>query len=250
MISPKILLLLLTNLLAPNIGASMKILCITHTDFEIPGVIQDWAIQNGHEFSICSPYKDKQWHTKHNNFDFLLIMGGPQSACIINETYLKDEISFIEKAIVNKKIVLGVCLGAQLIGNALGAAAEKSPEKEVGIYSIQLTDDGKSDPLLKDFPEIFDVMHWHNDMPGLTPNATVLAFSAGCPRQIIRYGEKIYGFQCHFEITKSGIKAMVEHCPESLVPTKFTQSRDELLGQEYNTINEKIYSLLDRLTSL
>src|SRR6185436_15156818 len=85
------------------------------------------------------------------DFDFLVIMGGPQSpATTIEECPHFDaqkEIAFIKKAIEQKKILLGVCLGAQFIGEALGTHFEHSPNREIGVFPLTLTDDGKQDPI-------------------------------------------------------------------------------------------------------
>lgn len=135
---------LLFLLFSPFIAkAHMKILCITHADFETPGVIQDWAHTNNHDFKICKPYKGENF-LQNTDFDFLVIMGGPQSACnLVQDPYLYDEVKLIKQAIEKNKIVLGFCLGAQLIGSALDAPASRSPEKEVGVFPITLTDAGE-----------------------------------------------------------------------------------------------------------
>lgn len=149
-----------------------------------------------------------------------------------------------------RKLVLGFCLGAQLIGAALGAPAEKSLEKEIGLYPVELTTEGMADSLLYDFPQNFHVLHWHGEMPGLTQEALVLAKSAGCSRQIVKYRKGLYGFQCHLEITREGIEALINACPEDLQPGKFIQSKEDLLKQaSYQSIHEKAYLILDRLVA-
>jgi GMP synthase (glutamine-hydrolysing) len=227
----------------------MKILCITHADFETPGVIENWANDKGYSFTICQPYKGEDC-LNTSEFDFLIIMGGPQSPLKLEEfPYLRDEIKLAKTATSQGKIVLGFCLGAQIIGEALGAKTEISPEKEVGVYDITLTEDGQNDPLFVEFSRKFPVVHWHNDMPGETKDSKLLAFSAGCPKQVIRYLPKVYGFQCHLEITSEGIKKMIEACPEDLALSKFTQAKEELLTNDYNIINEYMFKILDRLVN-
>jgi GMP synthase (glutamine-hydrolysing) len=227
----------------------MKIQCITHADFETPGVIETWAKDKGHQFSIYAPYKEKNYKL-NDDFDFLIVMGGPQSPLEIDEApYLKDEISTIKKAINQNKIVLGFCLGAQLIGEALGATTEKSPNKEIGVFPITLTKQGLQDPIFANFPKSFPVIHWHNDMPGETKTSTLLAYSEGCPKQIIRYSSRVYGFQCHMEITKEGIQTMIKACPNDLKPSKYTQTPNELIKQNYNEINNYMITILDHLVA-
>lgn len=228
----------------------MDILCVTHADFETPGIIEDWAKDHGHDFSFCRPYAgDAMPETA--SCDFLIVMGGPQSPLKTDEfPYLQEEIAFIQKAIKTNAIILGFCLGAQLIGEALGTTTERSPEKEVGVYPITLTEEGRQDPVLQNLPKTFPVIHWHNDMPGLTEESALLAFSEGCPRQAIRYGKTIYGFQCHMEITSDGIKNMIKAVPEDLEPSTFTQNAEELMQQDYAPINQTMISILDRLVEI
>lgn len=228
----------------------MNILCIMHADFETPGVIESWATENDYIFNICKPYRGEDCLAQPD-FDFLIVMGGPQSPLEIEDApYLVDEIELIREAIAADKKVLGFCLGAQLIGEALGAQAERSPEKEVGVFPIFFTDEVIDDPLLGNFPLILPVIHWHNDMPGETKESQVLAYSQGCPRQIIKYSAKVYGFQCHLEITDEGIIQMIEACPHDLSASKFTQTETELILNDYASINESMLEILDNFVNL
>jgi GMP synthase (glutamine-hydrolysing) len=230
-----------------NKGNVMQIKCLIHADFETPGIIEDWARSKGYGFSICKPYQGEDC-LADEEFDFLIVMGGPQSPLQLDKyPYLKDEIELIARATQQNKIILGFCLGAQLIGEALGGRTERSPEKELGVYPITLTEAGRADVLLKGFPVSFPVIHWHNDMPGEASDSQLLAYSEGCPKQIIKYGSKIYGFQCHLEITLEGIKTMIEACPEDLTASKFTQTSAQLFDNDYTAINNYMIQILDRL---
>jgi len=223
----------------------MRIQYIIHADFELPGIIGEWARQNKFTENFCRPFAGESTPNP-NDYDLLMLMGGSQSPLNIAESpYLADEISLIKKTIKAPIPILGFCLGAQLIGEAFGARTEQSPNKEVGAFPIMLTEEGWGDPLLKNLPEHFLVFHWHNDMPGITAEARILATSEGCPRQIIRYSPLIYGFQCHPELTKKNIEAMIEHCPSDLSPGKFIQSHEKLLNNNFMTINNTMIEILD-----
>lgn len=224
----------------------MKILIIIHADFEGSGVISNWAEQQGHSLEIVKPYQGDELPSI-DPYHMLIIMGGPQSPAKTDEfPYLQDEMALIKEAIYQDKKIVGFCLGAQLIGQALGADVKKSPEKEIGVFPVHLTEAGRKDRLLADFDVSFPAIHWHSDMPGLTDEAVVLAYSEGCPRQIIRYGNKVYGFQCHLEITLQGIKDLIENVPDDLKPTPYTQSEEELLAQNYEEIHPLLFQILDR----
>ncbi|KAJ1554567.1 hypothetical protein HK405_004666, partial [Cladochytrium tenue] len=106
-------------------------------------------------------------------------MGGPQSpATTLEECPHFDaaaERALISACITSGRAVIGVCLGAQLVGEALGARFEHSPEPEIGCFPISLTDEGRLEPLLSHLGSSDVVVgHWHADMPGLTPNASRL----------------------------------------------------------------------------
>jgi GMP synthase (glutamine-hydrolysing) len=215
----------------------MKILYLLHASFELPGVIESWASEKGHQQIYISTFKGEKIPST-SSFDLTVAMGGPQSAVHMDEaSYLKDEIDLIRNAMKAQIPVLGFCLGAQLIGAALGAHAERSPFKEVGVFPIALTEEGMRDPLLANSPKELSVFHWHNDMPGLTKEAVILAKSAGCPRQIIRYSPLAYGFQCHPEMTQQIANELVNKCANDLAPGKYVQTREEILGYDYYALN-------------
>ena len=148
--------------------------------------------------------------------------------------------------------MIGVCLGSQLIGEALGAAFCHSPEKEIGKFPVRLTDAGKANPLFEGFGSVLNVGHWHNDMPGLTPQAKVLAYSEGCPRQIVQYSERVYGFQCHMELTPEVVELLIEHSQNDLRRAgefRFVETAEKLRSHDYREMNQVLFSFLDKLTA-
>lgn len=227
----------------------MKLHMIVHEAFEGPGAIETWAKNNNYSISYTHLYQGDVL-PEFCEFDCLIIGGGPQNpSTTLKECKhfdAKKEQALIFKAINQNKYVLGICLGAQLIGEALGAAFEKSPFKEIGVFDIKLTDDAKKDPIFSNFPQQFPVGHWHSDMPGLTDNAKILAKSEGCPRQIVRYSEKVYGFQCHFEFEKDNIEALIDNCADELIESGvFIQTEAQLRSNDYQNINLLLFTFLD-----
>lgn len=132
-----------------------------HESFEAPAAIETWAKNKGCDISYTKIYAGDTF-SGSGDFDFLVVMGGPQSpATMIEECSYFDsqkEIAFIKKAMDQKKILLGVCLGAQFIGEAFGARFDHSPNREIGVFPIILTEDGKQDPIFGTFPETFKVV--------------------------------------------------------------------------------------------
>src|SRR3990167_3818594 len=155
----------------------MKILFVTHASFERPGSIEVWAKKHKHETQEIKPYLGARLPSIED-YDILVVMGGPQSPLAIDKApYLREEIELIKQAIKLNKRIVGVCLGAQLIAEALGAKTERSPNREIGMYPVELLDVASSDPVFRNFPAKFDVMHWHSDMPGMVDGVVLLAKS-------------------------------------------------------------------------
>lgn len=224
----------------------MRIQYILHAEFERPGIIETWAQENQFEQLFCRPFAGEKTPSP-GDYDLLILMGGPQSPLKPKEfPYLLKEIDLVKTSLQKQIPVLGFCLGAQIIGEAFGAKTERSPHKEVGVFPIQVTEEGRKDPLLSGLPETFPVTHWHNDMPGLTKDSKILAYSEGCPRQIVRYSAMAYGFQCHPEITKKNIEGMIPYCLEDLAPGKYVQSEKQLLANDYQSINAKMILILEQ----
>jgi GMP synthase (glutamine-hydrolysing) len=225
----------------------MRIHCVIHAEFENPGIIETWAKEQGHIILETHTYKGEILPTA-DKFDLLIIMGGPQSPLNIDKwPYLQDEMILITQAIKENKAILGICLGAQLIAECLGAKTEQSPYKEVGLFPIELLPAADQDPVFSKFPKNFSVMHWHNDMPGLPKNTELLAKSNGCPRQAFKVGDRIYGLQCHLEMTKNNILDMLEHCESDLKPDLYVDSKQQLLSHDLEPVNQKMIALLDYL---
>ncbi|MDW3026382.1 type 1 glutamine amidotransferase [Acinetobacter baumannii] len=232
----------------------MRIHFVVHEEFEAPGAYEIWAKQNQFDLSYSRVYLGDQLPQSMEDIDFLIVMGGPQDPSTTLEECshfdAEAEKSLIRKAIHANKVVIGVCLGSQLIGEALGAHYEHSPEREIGKFPIKLTQYGLSHPKFQHFGAVLDVGHWHNDMPGLTPDAKILAYSEGCPRQIIEYSNLVYGFQCHMELTPDVVELLIQNSEKELSVAheyKFVDNPEILRKHNYSEMNEKLFIFLDIL---
>lgn len=233
----------------------MRIHFIVHEAFEAPGVYYDWAIKRGHDVIMTKLYQGKKLPKDSSGIDLLIVMGGPQSPrTTVAECPHFDaqaEISLIKEAISQDKRVLGICLGAQLLGEAYGASVERSPEKEIGNYPITLTEAGLANRNLSHIGTSAIVGHWHGDMPGLTPQAKILATSQGCPRQIVKYSDKHYAFQCHLEFSKPLIEALLAEevdYDEQVKTYSYLQVANEMLAYDYSEMNHILEQFLDAFT--
>ena len=106
--------------------------------------------------------------------------------------------------------------------------------------------------MLAEFADGMVVGHWHGDMPGLTDEALVLAASKGCPRQIVKYADKVYAFQCHLEFSKELVKALLAHevnYDQHVQKEPYYQPAWEILDYDYSKMNQALYHFLDKLTA-
>ncbi len=226
---------------------------VQHEVFEAPGAIIHWAQKHTHNISFSNVYEFDSLPTTVEHIDLLIIMGGPQSP---HTTKLESphfdaqaEMALIKNCIDAGKAVLGVCLGAQLIGQALGGTVEHSPEKEIGVFTIQLTPEGSADDKIAHFGDSLATGHWHSDMPGLTKGSKILATSMGCPRQIVAYSHLVYGFQCHMEFTAELVEMLIAEEEKSLTESihQFVQKPEVIRRHDYTQMNQKLFVFLDKL---
>ncbi|PVX42868.1 GMP synthase (glutamine-hydrolysing) [Pasteurella langaaensis DSM 22999] len=234
----------------------MQIHFVQHESFEAPGAYLLWAEERGYSVSFSKVYQGDALPSAVENLDILVVLGGPQSPSTTKAECPHFD-SLAEQALIKKcvkagKAVVGVCLGSQLIGEALNAPHSHSPEREIGNFPIQLTEAGKQDKLLTHFGDTLTVGHWHNDMPGLTANVQILAVSKGCPRQIVKYADLVYGFQCHPELNADVVKALIENETDLAGQSQrhqFVQDAATILSFDYREMNAKLYQFLDNLVA-
>lgn len=235
----------------------MNIHFILHETFEVPGAYLKWAQERGHNVTSTKVYEEEKLPETVDGIDFLIVMGGPQSPDENRQAFPyydpKAEIKLIQKAIDADIYIVGVCLGAQLLSVAYGGKYEHSPEREIGVFPINLTEAGLADDHIKDFGSTLDTGHWHGDMPGLSDNAVVMATSKGCPRQIVRFSPKHYAFQVHLEFDPEAIDLLIaadgeEHLRQQNQELPFVQTPEQLRANDYSQMNKKLFAFLDSLT--
>jgi GMP synthase (glutamine-hydrolysing) len=208
----------------------MRIHYLQHVPFEGLGNIENWALLRGHQISDTQLYNNDPL-PEPEEFDWLIVMGGPMN--IYEEDkfpWLAREKTFIRDAIDAGKIVLGVCLGAQLIASVLGAKIHKNQYPEIGWFNVWLTDAASKSMAFRRLPERFTAFHWHGDTFDLPPGATRIAESDACRNQAFECDGRVIGLQFHIDTTLESIRRLVEHCGNELVPGEYVQSEEEMLA--------------------
>ena len=145
----------------------------------------------------------------------LIVLGGPIAVYEADRhEFMRTELGLVERALTAGRPVLGICLGAQMIANVLGARVYPGERREVGWAPVRLTDDGRGDPVFGGGADEITVFHMHGDTYELPPDARNLATSALYEQQAFCYGELVYGLQFHLEFTDAMIQRLASE-PES-----------------------------------
>lgn len=208
----------------------MRIHIFQHAAFEKPGVVADWAAEQGHTTTYTLLYDKQHEFPAIDDIDALVVMGGPMGAYDDHlHSWLSREKTYITDCIHAGKKVLGICLGAQLVAACLGASVYRAPHKEIGWFAVQPTGDCKSVPWIYEFfahaPTVF---HWHGDTFDIPHRAVHLLHSAATQHQAFLYNDNVLAFQFHAEITPQLLHDMMQHFSESDQPAHFVQSKEEI----------------------
>ena len=137
----------------------------------------------------------------------LLVLGGGMSA-YDDLPFLRDEMVLIRNSVDAGKPVLGICLGSQLLAQALGGTVSRARQPELGFYRVKLLPAAAEDALFSTAPESLVALHWHFDAFTLPPGGVALAGSTLTPLQAFRF-RTAWGIQFHIEMNEELLAAFV-----------------------------------------
>ncbi len=233
-------------------GGSVRILVLQHFVDEHPGVFRDFMREDGLtwdtvELDHGEPIPDLA------AYDVMMVMGGPQDVWQEAQfPWLKTEKAAIRSFVTElKRPYLGICLGHQLLAEAVGGRVGPGRRPEVGVMTITQTEAGRSDPLFKGVPDPMAVLQWHGaEVQALPEGAVLLAGSDACPVQAFRYGDRAYGLQCHVEVTGETVAnwvALPEYARalENVMGPGAVQRLDAEVAERlptYNSVARSLYS--------
>jgi GMP synthase (glutamine-hydrolysing) len=150
-----------------------------------------------------------EWHVAETDeppadpfgYDAVLTFGGamhPDSDA--GHAWMAPEKELLRELLDRGTPLLGACLGSQLLGAAAGATPRRASEPEIGWHEVEVTGEGRDDPLLGPLAPAFEAFQWHSYEVPLPPGAVELARSSVCT-QAWRVGEAAYGIQFHAEVS-------------------------------------------------
>lgn len=227
----------------------MKIHYLQHVPFEGLASIEWWAANQNHSLSATRFYRNDPLPAV-NEIDWLIVMGGPMN--IYEEDrypWLTEEKRFIEQAIKQDKTIVGICLGAQLIADVLGAKVYQGQHREIGWFPIEMAEGAENTIVFDSLPQKLTVFHWHGDTFDLPEASTRLAYSEGCQNQAFVYKERVLGLQFHLESTKESVQQIINNCADELVEGKYIQKPEAMLREDdkFDTINQAMNRILNNL---
>jgi GMP synthase (glutamine-hydrolysing) len=130
-------------------------------------------------------------------YDGAIVLGGSLRA---SDPRLFETRRWIQRALVRRTPILGVCLGAQLLASALGESVVRGMRPEIGMHDVFLTGVSRQDALFGGLPHRLSVFGWHEDSYSLPRGALPLAGSISYEQQAFRWGTSAYGLQFHPEV--------------------------------------------------
>ena len=226
----------------------MRLHYLQHVPFEGLAKIEEWAMKSNHTVTSTRMFAGEHLPSI-DAVDMLVVMGGPMGA---NDEakfrWMKGEKLFIELAIQREKKVLGVCLGAQLIANVLGAKVYSNPQKEIGWFPIELNPPNVRHNALSVLPQRTTVFHWHGDTFDLPKGAIHLARSRACENQAFGVGRNVVGLQFHLEMGMPHIESLLRYSAADLTAGDFVMDPEEMLDlapSQLPPLNAALYRFLD-----
>jgi GMP synthase (glutamine-hydrolysing) len=179
----------------------MRALVLQHIACEPPGTYADVMRERDWVVTTCE-IDEVGAMPDLAGFDAIVAMGGPMS---VNDEaalpWLVDEKRAIGRAVQTGMPYFGACLGVQLLASSLGAKVYAGAAPEVGILPVELTDEGRVDPVMGSLDGQILTLQWHGDTFDLPANAVRLAGSPAYPNQAFRFGPCAYGVQFHIEVS-------------------------------------------------
>ncbi len=197
----------------------MNIHYLQHESFETPARITEWARREGHILHGIHLYRGDAVPSP-DEVAGLIIMGGPMS--VHDESrypWMKEEKQLASALFQAGKPVFGVCLGAQIIAQALGATVEPMGYREIGWWPVK---DGNSND--------FTAFHWHGECFSLPAGADPLFSTKAWREQGFRYGENCVALQFHLEMDRAGVLSLIDNCRNEL---------EDSLGSNHNWVQSE-----------
>ena len=186
----------------------MRFLVFQHHPAEHPGIVRDFLVADGIAWDAVE-LDAGEAIPNLAPYDALLVMGGPMDVWQEEaHPWLRTEKAAIAHWVKDlNRPYLGLCLGHQLLADALGGKVAPMTQGEIGVCEVVLSESGHADPLLGGTEEPIKALQWHSaEVKALPEGAVALAHSDLSPNQAIRVGARAYGLQYHLEVEADTVR--------------------------------------------
>lgn len=186
------------------------IIVIKHVAIEGPGSIGEFFRNTDRRLEVISLHKGEILPQDLEDVEAIISLGGPMNVYEQDKyPFLKEEEEFLKQALKEEIPILGICLGAQALAKACGARVKAAEHKEIGWHKVNLTGEGRQDPIFGNLAREFSVFQWHQDTFEISKEGKLLASSDSCVNQAFRFGKNAYGLQFHVEVTAQMIESWI-----------------------------------------
>ncbi len=185
-----------------------KVLVLQHVAHEILGTFNPLLKARGFRVRYINFERQPDSIPPIERYNGLVILGGSMGVYQKDQfPHLRAELAAIELALKRDIPIFGICLGSQLLAQVLGSQVHrhKNLEKEIGWYDLDVFAEGLADPLFSHFQPREKIFQWHSDTFEVPKTAVHLAKTELFPSQVFRYGNKVYGLQCHLEVDQATV---------------------------------------------
>ena len=228
----------------------MKLLVLQHAEAEHPGIFRRFLREDGHDYDAIELDAGEELPSI-DGYDGLWVLGGPMDVWQEDEhPWLIAEKACIRDAVEGRGLpFLGLCLGHQLLAEALGGSVGPSRTPEIGVMDVQLTEAGATGVIFDGFPEAFPCLQWHSaEVTKVPAGADVLATSPACTVQALKWGPRAYSAQFHIEIEADTVTNwnMIPEYADALVKAMGSDGPAQL-ERDLDANIEALNSLAERL---
>ena len=211
----------------------MNLLVLQHIDCEHPGQLREYLQRDGVNWQAVE-LDAGETIPPLREFDAMWVMGGPMDVWDTDEHpwLLAEKAAIKEWVLELQRPYLGLCLGHQLLADALGGSCGKLIPPEIGVLDIELTEAGRADSIFTDMPHTQRALQWHSvQVTEIPDNCTILAESNVCANQAMRVGNNAWSMQYHVEVEPDTVEnwAAIPAYRNALINTLGEQALPELL---------------------